>query len=143
MCVLYVIWLCAGRIGLGWAYDAIIFARHMLMHFHAYVLYIQYIFICLNCFWDFSECFFLPPHYIVYVSVVMALKCKSAPSRNPLRFGASSFSNPTPSFVWFYDEQAQKDFSENFSRQGVHSERQVILSDFSNTDLSTIIHSWG
>ena len=41
----------------------------MLMHFHAYILYIQYIFIYLNCFWDFSECFFLPPYSLVYVSV--------------------------------------------------------------------------
>ena len=61
--------LCAGRFGLGWAHDAIIFARHMLMHFHAYILYIQYIFIYLNCFWDFSECFFLPPYSLLYVSV--------------------------------------------------------------------------
>ena len=61
--------LCAGRFGLCWAHDAIIFACHMFMHFHAYVLYIQYIFIYLNCFWDFSECFFLPPHSLFYVSV--------------------------------------------------------------------------
>ena len=32
---------------------------------------------------------------------------------------------------------------ENFSRRGVHSERQVILSDFSDTDLPTVIHSRG
>ena len=30
---------------------------------------------------------------------------------------------------------------ENFSRQGVHSERQVILADFADTDLLTVIHS--
>ena len=40
----------------------------MLMLFHAYVIYIQYIFIYLNCFWDFSECFFLPPYSLVYAS---------------------------------------------------------------------------
>ena len=40
----------------------------MFMHFHAYVLYIQYISIYLDCFWDFSKCFFLPPHSLVYIS---------------------------------------------------------------------------
>jgi len=32
---------------------------------------------------------------------------------------------------------------ENFSRRGVHSERQVILLDFFYTDLPTVIHSRG
>ena len=71
----------------------------------------------------------------------MALKRKSAPSWNPLRSGASSSSNP--SSIWFCDEDARKDFSENFSRRGVHSERRVILLDFSDTDLSAVIHSRG
>ena len=35
------------------------------------------------------------------------------------------------------------DFFENFSKRGVHSKCQVILSDFSNTDLPSIIHSKG
>ena len=35
------------------------------------------------------------------------------------------------------------DFFENFSKRGVHSKCQVILSDFSNTNLPTIIHSKG
>ena len=42
----------------------------MLMDFHAYILYIQYIFIYLNCFLDFSECFFFRPHSLVYVSAL-------------------------------------------------------------------------
>ena len=84
-----------------------------------------------------------PPHSLVYVSVVMAPKRKSAPSRNPFHFWASSSSDPTPSSIQLCDEQARKDFLENFSRWGVHSERQVILSDFSDIDLPTIIHSWG
>ena len=41
--------LCASRFILGWARDAFYFAHHMLMHFHAYVPYIQYIFVYLNC----------------------------------------------------------------------------------------------
>ena len=73
----------------------------------------------------------------------MAPKLKSTPSQNSLRFGASSSSDPTPSFVRFRDEQAWKDFLENFSRQGAHLERQVILLDFSDTDLPTVIHSRG
>ena len=51
----------------------------------------------------------------------MAPKRKSASSRNPLRFGASSSSDPTPSSIRFYDEDVQNDFSKNFSRRGVHS----------------------
>ena len=73
----------------------------------------------------------------------MAPKRKSTPARNPLRFGASSSSDPTLSHIRFHDGVAFKAFSENFSRRGIHSERQVILSDFANTDLPSIIHSRG
>ena len=74
----------------------------------------------------------------------MAPKRKSTPSRNPLRFeAASSSSNPTPSHVQFRDETAKTDFFENFSRQGVHLKCQVILSNFSDTNLPTVIHSRG
>ena len=73
----------------------------------------------------------------------MAPKCKSTSSRNPFRFGASSSSNPTPSHIRFCDKDAQKDFSENFSWRGVHLERQVILADFADTNIPTVIHSQG
>ena len=73
----------------------------------------------------------------------MASKRKSAPSRNSLRSGVSSSSDPTPSFIRFRDEDARKDFSKNFSQQGVHSERRVILADFADTDLPDVIHSRG
>ena len=73
----------------------------------------------------------------------MAPKLKSTPSQNPFRFGASTSFDPTPSFVRFHNEDAWKAFSENFSWRGIHSERQVILADFVNTDLPTIIHSRG
>ena len=49
----------------------------------------------------------------------------------------------TPSSIWFCDEDARKAFSENFSRRDIHSDCQVILADFADTDLSIIIHSWG
>ena len=75
--------------------------------------------------------------------VSMALKRKSTPARNPLRSGASSSSDPLPSNVWFRDDDAFKAFSKNFSRRGIHSERQVVLSNFADTDLPSIIHSRG
>ena len=49
-CVLTLLqWFCASRIGLGWAHDVFTIAYHILMHFHAYVLYILYIFIYWLC----------------------------------------------------------------------------------------------
>ena len=72
----------------------------------------------------------------------MAPKRKSASSQNPLWSRAStSCSNPTLSSIRFRDEDAQKDFSENFSRRGVYLERQVILADFADIDLPDVIHN--
>ena len=71
----------------------------------------------------------------------MAPKRKYTTARNPLHSRASSSSNSAPLSLRFHDDDAHKAFSENFSRRGVHSERQVILADFTNTDLSTVIHS--
>ena len=73
----------------------------------------------------------------------MAPKRKSTLARNPLRFGASSSSDPSPSNVRFCDDDAFKAFSKDFSRQGIHSECQVVLSDFADTDLPSVIHSRG
>ena len=73
----------------------------------------------------------------------MAPKRKSAPSQNLLRSRASSSSDPTPSHIRFRDEDARKDFLEKFSRQGVHSERRVILVNFADTNLPRVIHSPG
>ena len=75
--------------------------------------------------------------------VSMAPKRKSTPTRNPLRSGASSSTDPSPSNVRFHDNDAFKAFSENFSTHGIHSERQVILLDFVDTDLPSVIHSKG
>ena len=113
----------------------------MLMHFHAYVLYILYILIYW-LYWCFSACLFLSLS-LVYISCVMAPKCKSTPSQNPLRSGASTSSDLTPSFIRFHNDKTQQDSSENFSRWGIHSKCQVIFSDFSDTDLPTVIHSKG
>ena len=73
----------------------------------------------------------------------MAPKRKSTPARNPLRSGASSSSDSAPLSLQFRDDDAHKAFLENFSRRGIHSERQVILSDFADIDLPSIIHSRG
>ena len=110
----------------------------MFIHFHAYVPSSLYIFIYCCCWYFFYS-----------LSLSLALVCSMSPKRkftlsqNPLHFGASSSSDPTPSFVWFHDDEARKDFSENFCRRGIHSECHVVLSDFSNTDLPTIIHNRG
>ena len=73
----------------------------------------------------------------------MASKRKSTPTRNPLRSGASSSTDPSLSIVRFRDDDTFKAFLKNFSRRGIHSERQVILSDFVYTDLPSVIHSRG
>ena len=75
----------------------------------------------------------------------MAPECKSTPARNTLHSSASSSSDPTLSHIRFRDDDAFKAFSENFSRQGIHSEHQVILADFAfaDTDLPDVIKSRG
>ena len=136
-------WLFAGRIGLGWTYDAISFAYHMFMHspcictlFSIYLLY-------LNCFGTFLIVSLSLTLFLFTLVVSIAPKRKSPPSQNPLHSRALSSSDLTPSPIRFCDEDPWKDFSENFSRQGVHLERRVILADFANTDFPTVIHSQG
>ena len=103
----------------------------------------------IKLYWFFSTCFFHSLYLSLSLSLVscsMAPKWKSTPSQNPLHSRASSsspFVDSTTSHVQFHDDKACKDFSENFSRRGIHSERQVILSDFSSTDLPTVIYSKG
>ena len=136
-------WLCAGRIGLGWAYDAISFAYHMFMHspcirtlFSIYLLY-------LNCFGTFLIVSLSLPLFLFMLVVSMTPKSKSTLSYNPLHSGASSSFDPTPSYIRFRDEDGRKDFSENFSRRGVHSKRRVILANFIDINLPNVIHSRG
>ena len=74
----------------------------------------------------------------------MAPKYKSTSSRNPLRSGAASSSpstNSNPSHVQFHDEKAQQDFFKNFQKHGIHLERHIILLNFSNTPLPSIIRT--
>ena len=93
--------------------------------------------------WDFSDCLSFSPSLLFTLVVSMAPKCKSTLARNPLRSGTSSLSDPTLSHIRFHDNDAFKAFSENFSRRGIHSECQVILTDFADTDLPSVIHSRG
>ena len=111
----------------------------MFMNFHAYVLSIIFILILMLLV---LFCVFLSLP-LSFVSCSMAPKRKSSPSQNSFHFGASSFSDTTPSHVWFCDDKACKDFSENFSRRGIHSKRQVILLDFFDIDLPTVIYNRG
>ena len=81
------------------------------------------------------------PLFLFTLVVSMAPKRKFTPARNPHRSKASSSSDPALLSLRFRDDDAHKAFSENFSRRGVHSERQVILVDFTDTNLPTIIHN--
>ena len=87
---------------------------------------------------------FFPLSLLFTLVMSMAPKRKSALSQNPLHSRASTSStNSTPSYIWFRDKDARKDFLENFSQRGVHSECRVILADFADTDLPDVIHSQG
>ena len=89
---------------------------------------------------------FVPLSLFLSISCSMAPKQKSTLSWNPLHskaFSSSPSTDTTPSHVWFHDDKACKDFSENFSQRGIHLERQVVLSDFFNTNLPTVIYSRG
>ena len=119
-----------------------------VIHFSCIRTFLFYLF-DINCVWFFSACLSLSLSLslsLYLVSLRMAPKCKSTPSRNPFRSGASSFFLPvdsTPSHVQFRDEKACTDFLENFSWRDIHLERQVVLSDFFNIDLPTVIYSRG
>ena len=133
--------LCAGRIGLGWVHD--VFTLHVTCSciLHAFVRLFTYFYYC-ELFWSFSDCFSLSPLYILVTLVVsMAPKRKSTPARNSLHFGASTSSDHAPLSLHFHNYDAHKAFTENFSRRGIHSERQAILGHFADTDLPTVIHS--
>ena len=98
-----------------------------MSHVHAFPMHMYFIFnifYIIDATWDFSDCsslFF--PLFLFTLVVSVAPKRKSTPTQNPFRFDASSSSDPSPSNVRFYDDDAFKAFLENFSRQGIHSER--------------------
>ena len=127
---------------LDWAEPMMQFLLHVTCSCisQAYVLFFQY-----TCYiWNMLGLFWLSLSlsFLFTLVVSMAPKRKSTSSQNSLH-GASSSSDPTPSRIQFCDEDARKDFSENFSQWGVHSEHRVILADFTDTDLLNVIHSQG
>ena len=79
---------------------------------HTYLIF--NIFDIIDIAWDFSDCtsLFLPLFLFTLV-VSMTPKDKSTPARNPLRFSASSSSDPSPPNSRFHDDDAFKAFSEN------------------------------
>ena len=107
---------------------------------HAYVLLFN-IFDIFENVWDFSDCLSFSPSLLFTLVVSMAPKRKSTPAQNPFHSDASSSFDPTLSYIRFRDDDAFKAFSENFSRRGIHSKCQVVLSDFADTSLPSIIHS--
>ena len=104
------------------------FPMHMYFFFSIYLLY-------LKCFGTFLIISLSLPLFLFTLVVSIAPNRKSTPSQNPFRSGTSSSSDPTLSHLQFRDDDAHKAFSENFSRCGIHSKRQVILVDFVDTDL--------
>ena len=110
----------------------------MFMHFPCIRTFFSIYLILLMLLRTFLIVFLSLPLSMFTLVVSMAPERKSTPARNPLRSGASSSSDP-----WFRDDDAFKAFSENFSRRDIHSVRQVILLDFVDTDLPSVIHSRG
>ena len=132
-------------VGLDWIEPMMQFLLHVtyLCISHAYVLYFSIYLLYLNCFGAFLIVSFFPLSILFTLVVSMAPKHKSTPAQNPLHSGAFSSSDSAPLFLRFHDDDAHKAFSENFSRHSIHSERQVILADFADTDLPTVIHNRG
>ena len=93
--------------------------------------------------WDFSDCLFLPLSFLFALVCFYGTQMQIYLISKPSSFWGSTSSNPTHFSILFHDEKAKSDFFENFSRWGIHSERQVILSDLSDTDLPTVVHSRG
>ena len=98
-----------------------------MSHVHAFPMHTHSLFHIFDIFELFGTflivlLFFLPLNLFTLV-VSVAPKRKSTPAQNPLRFGASSSTDPSPSNVRFRDDDSFKAFSENFSKRGIHSER--------------------
>ena len=144
-CVLYML-NCCMLLGLDWAKPMMLFMLHITCSCIFMHMYFQFfIFLYIDLFGAFLLVSLSPSLFLALVCS-MAPKRKSTSSRNPLRSGASSSSSPsdpTSSHVKFLNDKAHKDFSENFSWRCIHSKCQVVLSDFFDIDLPTIIYNRG
>ena len=118
-----------------------------MSHVHAFPMHtylIFNIFDIIDIAWDFSDCSFLfLPLNLFTLVVSMAPKRKSTLAQNLFHSGASSSTDPSPSNIRFCDDDAFKTFSKNFSKRSIHSECQVVLSNFADIDLPSVIHSRG
>ena len=116
-----------------------------MSHAHAFFMHTYLLFsilLILICAWYFSVCLSPSLSFFRLVCSMASKKSKSTPSWNSLSSWAST-SDSTPSLVRFRDEKAHTDFSENFSWCGIHLECRVVLSDFFDTDLPTVIYNRG
>ena len=113
-----------------------------MSHIHVFPMYMYSLFNILVIF-EFLGTFLIVFHslplFLFTLVVSMAPKRKSTSTWNPLHSGASSSSDSAPLSLRFRNDNAHKAFLENFSRRGVHSERQVILVDFVDIDLPIIV----
>ena len=133
-------------VGLDWAEPMMqyCFACQMFMHFpYTRTFFSLYVILLLLLGTFLIVFFFSLPLFLFMFVTSMAPKRKSTSARNPLYSSSSSSSDPSPSNVWFRDDDAFKAFLENFYRRGIHLERQVVLLDFADTDLPSVIHSRG
>ena len=107
-----------------------IFARNMLMHFHA--LYVSFLFFHLHFFCKDSISLLssLSLSLSLSFSLLLMAPKKSVPSKSPICRGSSSSSSFPPESLRFCDEKARDDFFENFFDQAIHSKRQVICLIF-------------
>ena len=115
-----------------------------MSHVHAFLMHTYSLFnilVIFELFGTFLIVFLSLPLFLFTLVVSMAPKRKSTPARNPLHSNASLSFDYAPLSLRFRDDDAHKAFLENFSRRGVHSKCQVILANFVDTDLPTIIHS--
>ena len=129
--------------GLDWVFTHDVF-KFCTSHVHAFLMHTSFPFFLFSLLSGcdvFSLSLSLSLSRIDYT---MAPKAhKSTLARNPLGFGPSSSDPILPFHVRFRDEKAQKDFLENFQKRGLHPERQVILLDFSDTPLPSVIRTRG
>ena len=95
-------------VGLDWAEPVMQFIFHVTCSCipHAYVLYFQYTCYIGNVLGLFLWSPSLSLFFLFTLVMSMAPKRKSALSRNPLRFRVSFSFDPTPTSIWFRDEDA-------------------------------------
>ena len=127
-------------VGLDWVEPMMFLLLHVTCSciFHAYIPIFSFLLI-LTVFGTFM-CVALS--FFLSASLLYGTKEQVHFVLEPSLFQASTF-DFTPSHVRFHDDKACKDFLENFSRLSIHLECQVVLSDFSNTDLPIVIYSRG